>query len=101
MKVKLPSLSKKQHDAIEQVVIEDFKKQLAQYNYESMIQILHILRFKWGFGQVRLKRFVKQLTSMQETQLKRYELKETDTPWLCEKQLRESGIDLDSLITKE
>ena len=35
---------------------------------------------------------------MQKGQVERYELPEEDVPWICEKQLRDSGIDIDAIL---
>mgnify|MGYP007130619710 CR=1 FL=1 len=35
---------------------------------------------------------------MQEEQKERYELEDEDTPWLCEEQLKRSGIDIQKII---
>lgn len=62
------------------------------------MQVLHILRFDFGFGQQRLQRFADKLTEMQKNQRDRYEMTDDDTPWLCEQQLKESGIILDTFL---
>lgn len=87
-----------QRKALKQEVAKEFGKLLKQYNHDTAMQVLHILHFDFGFGQSRLQKFADKLTEMQADQKERYELSDSDTPWLCEKQLKESGIDTDSLI---
>jgi galactokinase len=46
-----------------------------------------------------LKRFAELLNQMQQEQKERYELENEDTPWICEEQLRQSGIDFKELMS--
>ena len=62
------------------------------------MQVLHILRFDFGFGQERLNKFADKLKNMQTKTVDRYEVKDEDIPNICELQLRESGINLDELL---
>lgn len=79
-------------------VVKEFNNLLEMYNHDTAVQVLHILHFDFGFGQSRLKKFAEKLKEMQIRQEERYELPESDTPWLCEKQLKEAGIDLDAIL---
>ena len=79
-------------------VVKEFNKLLAMYNHDTALQVLHILHFDFGFGQQRLQKFAEKLTEMQINQKERYEMSDGDTPWLCEKQLTESGIDVKALM---
>ena len=83
-------------------VKEDIKRQFIRmidtYNYEAAMQVLHILHFEFGFGQKRLQQFANSLTQMQKEQKERYELEDDDTPYLCEEQLRRSGIDIRQIL---
>lgn len=87
-----------QRKALRQECVKEFDTLLAQFNRDTALQILHILRFNYGFGQKRLEEFAEKLKAMQENQISRYELTDSDTPWLCEQQLKDSGIKLDKLI---
>ena len=78
--------------------VKEFDKLLAEYNREAALQVLYILRFKFGFGQERLKRFADELAKMQVEVGERYEMSDDCTWWICKKQLEESGIDLKGLI---
>jgi hypothetical protein len=87
-----------QKKVLEQEVIREFNKHLERYNHSTAVQVLHILRFDYGFGQARLQKFADKLCEMQKHQEEFYELPPGDTPWLCEKQLRDSGIDIDKIL---
>ena len=87
-----------QRKALRQEVAKEFNKLLERYNHDTAMQVIHILHFDFGFGQQRLQRFADKLTEMQVNQTERYELPDEDTPWLCEKQLIEDGIDVDELM---
>lgn len=87
-----------QRKALRNEVVKEFNKLLEIYNREAAVQVLHILHFDFGFGQQRLQKFADKLKEMQIGQEQRYELPESDTPWLCEKQLKEDGIDIEELL---
>ena len=89
------NLSKKVKDDI----AKQFYKHLDKYNYDASVQVMHILHFEFGFGEKRLKRFAELLNQMQQEQKERYELENEDTPWICEEQLRQSGIDFKKLTS--
>lgn len=90
--------NKEQLKVLRQECIKEFNKLLESYNREAALQILHILRFDYGFGQQRLERFAERLKQMQLNQEAKYELKESDTAWICERQLIESGIDVAKIL---
>lgn len=80
-------------------IAKQFYLLLDKYNYEASVQVIHILHFEFGFGEKRLKRFAELLNQMQQEQKERYELQDEDTPWICEEQLRQSGIDFKKLMS--
>lgn len=88
----------KQKGIIREECKKEFTKCLEKYNHDTAIQVLHILRFDFNFGQKRLQRFADKLAEMQADQLERYELSDADTPWICEKQLENSGINIDKIL---
>lgn len=90
-----------QRKALKQEVKKEFNKLLDKYNRDTALQVLHILRFDFNFGQERLQKFADKLCEMQVRQKKFYELSDSDTPWLCERQLRDSGIDIDKILGEE
>ena len=97
MKARIPgrNLSK----SVKNDIAKQFYLLLDKYNYEASVQVIHILHFEFGFGEKRLKRFAELLNQMQQEQKERYELENEDTPWICEEQLRQSGIDFKKLMS--
>jgi galactokinase len=91
----------KQRKALRQEVVKEFNKLLERYNRDTALQILHILHFNFGFGQQRLQRFADKLEEMQKGQEERYELEQSDTPWLCERQLKQAGINVAKILGEE
>lgn len=76
----------------------EFDKLLENLNRDVYIQLLHFFRFKRGYGKKRLKALADDLKGALDGIHARYELSESDTPWICEKQLKDSGIDIDALL---
>ena len=87
-----------QRKALREECVKEFDKLLANYNQQAAIQILHILRFDYGFGQERLNKFADKLNEMQIKTMERYEVKDDDIPNICEIKLRDSGIDIDNFF---
>jgi hypothetical protein len=79
-------------------VLKEFNTLLDGYNRDTALQVLHILRFDFGFGQERLQKFADKLAAMQTRQKEFYELSDSDTPFICEQQLKNSGIDIDKIL---
>ncbi len=90
----------KQDKLIKEECRKEFYKLLDQYNRESAVQVLHILHFDFGFGEQRLYRFVDKLNEMQKQQKETYLLEDSDTAWICEKQLKDAGFDVDKILKK-
>lgn len=97
MKARIPggNLSK----SVKNDIARQFYLLLDKYNYEASVQVIHILHFEFGFGEKRLQKFAELLNQMQQEQKERYELENEDTPWICEEQLRQSGIDFKKLMS--
>jgi hypothetical protein len=98
LRVNINKPNEKQKKIVREEVMKEFKKQIETYNHDAAIQVLHILHFDYGFGQSRLQKFADKLKKMQTEQEQRYELGESETPWICENQLRNSGIDVDKIL---
>ena len=88
----------KQDELIKQECKKEFAKLLDHYNREVAMQVIHILHFDFGFGEKRLYKFAERLNEMQRKQKETYELDSSDTAWLCEKQLKDEGLDVDKII---
>lgn len=91
----------KQDKLIKQECRKEFEKLLNEYNRNAAMQVLHILHFDFGFGEKRLYKFADKLGEMQQKQKETYELEYSDTAWLCEKQLKDAGFDVDKILSKE
>ena len=78
--------------------VKEFDKLLAEFNREVALQVLYILRFHFGFGQERLKKFADKLAEMQNNTVHRYEVKDGEIPDICEIKLKDSGIDVEEIL---
>ena len=87
-----------QRKALRAECVKEFDKLLAAYNRQVALQVLYILRFDFGFGQERLRRFSDKLADMQITTIDRYEATDGDVPDICEIKLRDSGINVDEFL---
>lgn len=98
MKCFTKRLSAKQDELIKQECKKEFAKLLDHYNREVAMQVIHILHFDFGFGEKRLYKFAERLNEMQRKQKETYELDSSDTAWLCEKQLKDDGLNVDKIV---
>lgn len=87
-----------QRRVLHQECVKEFDNLLSLYNRQVALQVMHILRFDFGFGQQRLKQFSDKLAEMQIKTIDRYEATDGEVPDICEIKLRESGINLDELL---
>ena len=87
-----------QKKALRIEVQKEFNKLLDRYNRDANLMLLNVLHFQFGFGQKRLQQFLDAFTKMQAEQKERYELPLSDVPWLCEKKLEDSGINVKALL---
>lgn len=87
-----------QRKALRNECVKEFDKLLALYNRQVALQVLHILRFDYGFGQQRLKQFSDKLAEMQIKTIDKYLATDGEVPDICEIKLRESGINVDEFL---
>ena len=87
-----------QRKALRAECVKEFDKLLTDYNRQVALQVLYILRFDFGFGQERLRRFSDKLAEMQITTIDRYEATDGDVPSICEIKLRDSGINVEEFL---
>lgn len=89
-----------QRKVLKSEVKMEFDTLLENFNREVMIKLLYMFHFKprYKYGQKRLKQLNKDIAEALEGIEARYELSVNDTAWLCEKKLREDGIDVDELF---
>ena len=88
-------LNKKEQAALEQEV----RSQLAEWSRKNTTEIdamfLWFMHEEFGFGVERLRRVYYGFRPYMEELAKRYEMKGSDTPFLCTEKLLEYGINLD------
>ena len=87
--------NQKEQEALEREV----RSQLAEWSRKNMMEIdamfLWFMHEKFGFGMKRLRRVYFGFRPYMEELAKRYEMKGSDTPFLCTKKLLDYGVDLE------
>lgn len=77
----------------------EIQKELAEYtrkhNTEIAALVLRELRRQFGFGEKRLRQFYEGFDKGIEELINRYEMEESDDIWLCTRELKEDGIDIE------
>lgn len=99
--MKAYDFSAKQRAEIQRYANREFNRRIDHYNRDASMMIFYVLHTELGFGVKRLKRFHRAFDAMQEQLIKRYEMNEIDTPWICEEKLRQAGFDIDDLMQEE
>ena len=91
-RVKLNSAERKALNA-------EIDKSYEAYDIEHWMEIdamvLWVLHTKFGWGHKRLREFYDSFGPAFEELLKRYEMKGEEGIWLCTKQLKDYGVDLE------
>lgn len=98
MKARVPALTPAQKQSIREECANEFSKLVSNYNRRAAVQVLHILRFNFNFGEERLKKFAELLSQMQKEAVDRYEISNKEIPDICEIQLRDSGVNVDKFL---
>lgn len=92
--------SAKQDKLIKEECRKEFYNLLNQYNHEALIQMLYVLHFEFGFGEKRLYRFAEKIGEMQKSHKETYLLEDSDTAFICEKKLKDDGLNIDKILQK-
>ena len=87
-----------QRKVLHQECVKEFDNLLGIYNRQVALQVLHILRFDFNFGQERLQKFSEKLAEMQIKTISKYEATDGEVADICEIQLRDSGINIKELL---
>ena len=87
-----------QRKAIDQSCAKVLDEHIEKLTKEFLLQTMYVLRFNFGYGKKRLKRFINRLADLQKLTYDRYGAKDGDVPAICEIKLRDSGIDVDELL---
>lgn len=76
------------------------RRRLAEHTRQHELEIEAIvirqLRRLTGWGETRLKRFYDDFAPEMMSLVDRYEMEEVDAPWLCTKELKEEGFDIEA-----
>jgi len=90
------NLNKTEQKALDTEVLAQLAEFDRQNTEEIDAMVLYILRDLFGFGEVRLRRFYDRFGPEMDELVKRYQMGEKDTAWICKRKLLESGIDMDA-----
>ena len=90
-----------QRKALRQECVKEFDRLLEKYNRQVAVQILYLLHTDYGFGNERLAKFADKLKQMQIDLEDKYEMGNDCMWWLCEQKLKESGINVERLLSDE
>ena len=92
-------MNKEVREALEAEADRMAKEAIAEMNRDNEEEldamVLYILHEEFGFGEKRLRRFYDRFTQGLRDLGERYDMNEYDDRlWLCQKKLREAGIDI-------
>lgn len=90
-----------QRKALRAECVKEFDRLLEKYNRQVAVQILYLLHTDYGFGNERLAKFADKLKQMQIDLEDKYEMGNDCMWWVCEQKLKESGIDVERLLSDE
>jgi hypothetical protein len=97
-------LNKKEQKAFNEMLSEQIRQASADHEKEEMAVVAWVLHRRLGWVENGIRKFMKDYYSVLQELNTHYEMDATDTPWLCSKKLKDSGIDFDKIyaeITKE
>lgn len=96
MKVRLPyQLSKRERKAMEKAIDQEILKKDHEYAAAVDAIVLLTLHDVFGFGKERLRRFWFGVQSLRKRLLDYYEMGGEDFPYLCDRELKKIGVDVD------
>lgn len=77
----------------------EIKRGVAEYMREHQLEmeaafVRHVRRFT-GWGKIKLKRFYMDFSPTIRELVGHYEMSENDAPWLCVRELKAEGIDIE------
>ncbi|MBQ9167756.1 MAG: hypothetical protein IJX67_05030 [Oscillospiraceae bacterium] len=97
-------LNKKEQKAFDQMLSEEIRKASDEHEKEEMAVVAWVLHQRLGWVENGIRNFMRDYYPILRELNTHYELGVSDTPWLCSKKLKDSGIDFDKIyaeITKE
>jgi hypothetical protein len=87
-------LNAKEREALEREIRKTMAEYVSKNAMEIDAMILWILHEELGFGPKRLRRFHDIFVPSINDLVKRYDMENSDIPWLCTRKLKEYGIDI-------
>lgn len=97
-------LNKKEQKAFNEMLSEQIRQASADHEKEEMAVVAWVLHRRLGWVENGIRNFMKDYYPVLRELNTHYGMDATDTPWLCSKKLKDSGIDFDKIyaeITKE
>ena len=97
-------LNKKEQKAFNEMLSEQIRQASADHEKEEMAVVAWVLHRRLGWVENGIRNFMKDYYPVLQELNTQYVMDATDTPWLCSKKLKDSGIDFDKIyaeITKE
>lgn len=98
------ALNAKERKAFNEMISEEIRRASADHEKEEMAVVAWVLHRRLCWVENGIRNFMKDYYSVLQELNTHYEMDATDTPWLCSKKLKDSGIDFDKIyaeITKE
>lgn len=93
------------NDACQKAMDAEIRRQCAEYDEKNTREItatvLWCIHKEFGAGKIKLKRFYKGFDRAIRDLINRYHLDDADAAWLCTRQLKEYGIDLEEWEREE
>lgn len=93
------------NDACQKAMDTEIRRQCAEYDEKNAREItatvLWRMHEEFGFGKNKLKKFYKSFDRAIRDLVNRYHLDDSDAAWLCTRQLKEYGIDLEEWELEE
>lgn len=93
------------NDACQKAMDAEIRRQCAEYDEKNTREItatvLWRMHEEFGFGKKKLKKFYKSFDRAIRDLVNRYHLDDADAAWLCTRQLKEYGIDLEEWEREE
>lgn len=77
----------------------EIRRQIAEYDRKNELEleaiVIRQLRRQTGWGEKRLRVFYDAFSDELMSLLERYEMPEEDAPWLCTRELKAEGFDIE------
>lgn len=95
------SLTKIEQKALEMEIQRQYAEYIKKFENEIEAMVLWNLHTELGFGKERLLKFHKTFSQNMFDLISKYEMQDEDTAWLCLNKLKDYGIDIEKLNSKE